>query len=76
MKASTRKCEKKVLAARASMKMRVGSMISGVRVTKTTKARYNAAMKQITKKAVAMCRMTAAGRAKTVKKIFSSIVSR
>jgi hypothetical protein len=75
---NTRKCQKKILAAvtKAAKKMRIGSMKSGVRITKTMKARYQAAIKPIAKKAMAMCSMTAARRAKTAKKIFSSMVKR
>jgi hypothetical protein len=78
MKASTRKCEKKIVAsaARASKKMRVGSMVSGVRVTKAMKAKYNKTMKSIIKKTKTMCGMSKAGRVKTAKKMFSSIFKR
>ena len=78
MKASTRKCEKKVAAsaARSLKKMRVGSMISGVRITKKMKMRYLAAIKPLAKKAAAMCGMSKAGRVKTAKKMFSSMFKR
>jgi hypothetical protein len=78
MNASTRKCQKRVVkaATRAVKKMRVGSTVSGVRITRAMKARYRTALKPLTKKAAALCAMTPAAADKAAKKIFSTYVSR
>jgi hypothetical protein len=77
-KASTRKCQKRVATAatRAVKKLRVGSTISGIRITRAMKARYLRAVKPVTKKAAALCAMTPSAAKKAAKKIFSTYVSR